>query len=63
MKEIGDCPSVITLPARLPIDLMPAAMTFRPVSTYLLEFITGSVAEVISQGLQLQGQVTLASLG
>jgi hypothetical protein len=63
MKEIGDCPPVITSFARLPVDLMPAAMTFRPVSTYLLDFITGSIPGVIWQGLQLQGQVTLASLG
>jgi len=63
MKEIGDCPPVITLSARLPVDLKPAAMTFRPFSTYLLDFITGSIAGVISQGFQLQGQVTLASLG
>jgi len=58
MKEIGDYPPVITLSARLPVDLMPAAMKFRPVSTYLLDFITGSIAGVISQGLQLQQQVT-----
>ena len=63
MKEIGDYPPVITLSARLPVDLMPAAMKFRPVSTYLLDFITGSIAGVISQGLQLQQQVTWASVG
>jgi hypothetical protein len=63
MKEIGVCPPVIILPARLPFDMMSVVMTFRPVSTYLLDFITGSIAGVISQSLQLQGQVTLASLG
>ena len=63
MKEIGECPPVMTLSARLPVDLMPAVMNFRPDSTYMLDFITGSVAGVISQGLHLQVQVTLASLG
>jgi hypothetical protein len=45
-KEIGDCPPVITLSARLTVDLMPAAMKFRPFSTYLLDFITGSIEGV-----------------